>query len=278
MVESFAEVNGIKISYEIFGDGYPVVLVHGFGDTKEKWRAQTPELSKSFKVIRFDNRGAGSSDKPKDSYELDDFVEDIKALMDHLNIDKAHIIGWSLGGMLVQNFVLKYPERANKVILINTNAGTPDDSGPEAYKNMRIQKEKLKKEDPVKAFWSTARTSYYIKFRKQMEAEPSKKWYGLWSVDELIEESAKTIATEQEIELQGNVLKVHNTKDRLTKITNPVLLLTASHDRITPKSSMEEMNDLLPNSKIYVVDKAGHGSPLEKAPEVNQQIIEFLKD
>jgi len=278
MVESFAEVNGIKISYEIFGDGYPVLLVHGFGDTKEGWRAQTPELSKIYKVIRFDNRGAGNSDKPKDSYELDDFVEDIKGLLDHLNIDKAHIIGWSLGGMLVQNFVLKYPERANKIVLINTNAGTPDDSGPEAYKNMRIEKEKLKKEDPVKAFWSTARTSYYIKFRKQMEAEPSKKWYGLWSVEDLIEESSKSIATEQDIELQGNVLKVHNTKERLKNITNPVLLLTASHDRITPKSSMKEMHELLPNSTFYVVDKAGHGSPLEKAPEVNQEIINFLKE
>ena len=277
MVESFAEVNNIKISYEIFGDGYPVVLVHGFGDTKEGWRAQTPELSKSFKVIRFDNRGAGKSKCPEDKYELDDFVEDIKGLMDHLGIEKAHIIGWSLGGMLVQNFVLKYPERANKVVLINTNAGTPDESGPEVYKNMRLEKEKLKKEDPVKAFWSTARTSYYIKFRKQMEAEPSKKWYGLWSVEELIEESAKTIATEQEIELQGNVLKVHNTKDRLKNISNPVLLLTATHDRITPRSSMEEMHNLLPNSTFYVVEKAGHGSPLEKAPEVNQQILDFLK-
>ncbi|MBY8987294.1 MAG: alpha/beta hydrolase [Candidatus Lokiarchaeota archaeon] len=278
MVESFAEVNGIKISYEIFGDGYPVVLVHGFGDTKEGWRAQTPELSKKFKVIRFDNRGAGSSDKPRDRYELDDFVEDIKGLLDHLNIDNAHIIGWSLGGMLVQNFVLKYPERANKVVLINTNAGTPDESGPEVYKNMRIEKEKLKEEDPVKAFWSTARTGYHIKFRKQMEAEPSKKWYGLWSVEELIEESSKHIATEQEIELQGNVLKIHNTKDRLKNITNPVLLLAASHDRITPNSSMAEMHELLPNSTFYIVDKAGHGSPLEKAPEVNQQILDFLKD
>ncbi|NVM43676.1 MAG: alpha/beta hydrolase [Candidatus Lokiarchaeota archaeon] len=278
MVESFTEVNGIKICYEIFGDGYPVLLVHGFGDTKEGWRAQTPELSKNFKVIRFDNRGAGNSGRTKDKYELDDFVEDIKGLLDHLNIDKIHIIGWSLGGMLVQNFVLKYPERANKVVLINTNAGTPDESGPEAYKNMRLEKEKLKKEDPVKAFWSTARTGYYIKFRKQMEAEPSKKWYGLWSVDELIEESTKNIATEHEIELQGNVLKVHNTKDRLKNISNPVLLVTATHDRITPKSSMEEMHELLPNSTIHVVDKAGHNSPLEKVPEVNQQIMDFLKD
>ena len=277
MVESFAKVNSIKLSYEIFGDGYPVLLVHGFGATKESWIAQTPELAKYFKVIRFDNRGAGNSDKPKDSYALDDFVEDIKGLLQYLNIDKAHIIGWSLGGMLVQNFVLKYPEMANKVVLINTNYGTPDESGPDAYKNMRLEKEKLKKEDPVAAFWSTARTGFYIKFRKQMEADPSKKWYGLWSVEDLIEEDSKSIATEHEIELQGNVLKDHNTHDRLKEIQNPVLLITATHDRITPMSTMEEIHELLPNSTIYVVDKAGHDSPLQEAPEVNRKIIEFLK-
>ena len=72
-------------------------------------------------------------------------------------------------------------------------------------------------------------------------------------------------------------MKIHNTKERLKDITNPVLLLAASHDRITPKSSMAEMHELLPNSTFYVVDKAGHGSPLEKAPEVNQEIINFLK-
>ena len=273
-----AEVNGIKISYEVFGQGYPVLLVHGFGDTKEGWLAQTPELSKHFKVIRFDNRGAGSSEKPKGSYKLNDFVEDIKGLLDYLNIEKNHIVGWSLGGMLVQNFVLTYPERVDKVVLINTNPGAPDESGPEAYKNMRLQEEELKREDPTKAFWSTARTGYYIKFRKQMEANPSKKWYGLWSVNDLIDKSKLTSATDHEIELQGQVLKDHNTFDRLNEIKNPTLLMAASHDRVCPKTTMEEMHNQIPNSVFHVIQNAGHASPLEKAPEFNEKLIEFLKN
>ncbi len=278
MTELFAEVNGIKICYEIFGEGYPLLLVHGFVATKESWLAQVPDLSNHFKVIRFDNRGAGSSDKAESSYRLGDFVEDIKGLLDHLGISKANIIGWSLGGMLVQNYALKYPETVNKLVLINTNYGTPDESGPEAYKNTQIQQAELRKLDPAKAFWSGARIGFYIKFRKQMEKEPSKKWYGLWSAEDLIEQSTINPTTVHEIELQGEVLKEHNTAEKLNEITKPTLLLTASHDRITPRSTMEEIHNKMPNSTIHVIENAGHDSPLEKTPEVNRFIIDFLNN
>ena len=278
MTEQYAEVNGIKICYEIAGEGEPLLLVHGFGAKKENWIATFPELSKHFKVIRFDNRGAGRSDRPKGDYTMELFADDISSLMDFLDIKKANIIGWSLGGMIVQNFVLKYPEKVNKMILINSNHGFPDESGPIVYKNMRLDEQKSKKVDHVKAWWDSTRTSYHIKFRKEMEANPSKKWYGLWSAEERIAESIINPATAEDIEMQAAALKTHNTFNRLKTIQNPSLILAASHDRLTPRSSMEEIHNQLPNSKFIVIDKAGHSSPLEKAPEVNQAIIDFLKE
>jgi len=277
MKEAFALVNGVNICYEIRGDGDPVILVHGFGAKKESWIAQTDPLAKYFKVIRFDNRGAGKSDRPDGPYTMEVFADDINALLDFLKIEKTHIIGWSLGGMIVQNFVIKYPKRVNKMVLINTNYGTPDESGAEVYKNMRLADLKLGKEDPVKAFWQSTRTSYYIKFRKQMEAEPSKKWYKLWSVDDLIENNTIDPPTERDIILQAGAIATHHTLDRLHEIKNETFLITSSHDRITPQSVMEEMNERIPNSTLRIIDKAGHGSPLSRAPEINQMIIEFLK-
>ena len=117
MTELFAELKGVKICYELKGKGYPVILVHGFGAKKEDWIAQFGPLSEKFKVIRFDNRGAGKSDRPKTPYTMEVFADDIKGLMDYLKIKKAHIIGWSLGGMIVQNFVLKYPNYVNKLTM-----------------------------------------------------------------------------------------------------------------------------------------------------------------
>ena len=278
MKPTFALINGINICYEIHGEGEPILLVHGFGSKKESWIAQTEPLAKHFKVIRFDNRGAGKSDRPDDPYTMKVFADDINALLDFLGIEKTHIIGWSLGGMIVQNTVLKYPQRVNKMVLINTNYGTPDESGAEMYKDMRLNSLKLINEDPVKAFWQSTRTSYHIKFRKQMEAEPTKKWYGLWSVDDLIQNDITDPPTEKDIIMQAGAVSTHNTLEKLHEIKNDTLLITSSHDRIMPQSVMEEMHGKIPNSTLKVVDKAGHASPLSRAPEINKMIIEFLKN
>jgi len=278
MTEQYAEVNGVKLCYEIDGEGYPLFLIHGFGAKKESWIAQVPELSKHYKVITLDNRGAGKSERPEAEYTMEIFADDLNALMGHLGIEKANIAGWSLGGMIVQNFILKYPERVNKLILINTNHGFPDEGGPTVYKNMRLSELEMKKVDPAKAWWSGARSSFYIKFRKELEANPSKKWYGLWSAEELIELSTIDPPTEKDINMQGNALMTHDTYDRLDTIKNPTLIIAASHDRVMSKLSMEQFNEKIPNSTLVIIEKAGHSSPLSRAPEVNQTIIDFLKD
>ena len=277
MTELFADLKGLKICYEIKGKGYPVILVHGFGGKKESWIAQFGPLSEKFKVIRFDNRGAGKSDRPKTKYTMEVFADDIKGLMDYLKIKKAHIIGWSLGGMIVQNFVLKYPDYVNKVVLINTNYGFPDEQGPTVYKQMRLDELERLKKDPVKSFWDGAITSYHRTFRKKMEANSKKNFYGLWSVEDLIKESIIDPSTTEDIETQANALMTHNTFERLGDIKNGTLALTASHDRLTPKSVMIEIHEKIPNSTLKVIDKAGHGAPLSRAPEVNEMIIDFLE-
>jgi len=89
------------------GTGYPVIMHHGYGATGNIWIAQMKELSKYFKVITLDSRGSGKSDHPVNPYTLNILVEDLKGLMDSLKIEKAHVIGQSMGGWIAQNFVFK---------------------------------------------------------------------------------------------------------------------------------------------------------------------------
>ena len=278
----FADINGIKICYEIHGDGYPVILVHGFGSKKETWIAQIPPLSEYFKVIAFDNRGAGKSDRSEEPFTMEMFTGDIRGLMDFLKVEKTHIIGWSLGGMIVQEFVLKYPERVNKVVLINTAykvvGSGGDTKAKDMYIKMRLEDLKLLQRDPKESFWKSARASYYHKFRKQMMANTKKKFYGLWSVEEIIKERAIDPPTPRDIENQAHALNNFNTFERLSEIKNKTLLLTASHDRLLPKTVMIEMHERIPTSTLKIIDKAGHSSPISKAPEVNQTITDFLKE
>jgi pimeloyl-ACP methyl ester carboxylesterase len=274
MTEEFARIGDINLCYEIMGkdDGYPILLIHGFGVKKGVWMAQIGDLSKEFKVIRFDNRGAGKSSRPAGT-TMEIFADDTKNLMDFLEIEQAHVMGWSLGGMIAQNFVLKYPQKVNKLILICTVPGYPTEEGPEIYKKMRLHELEI---GPEKAFWETARANFHATYRREMEKDPKKNFFGIWSAEDYIEFLSEDPATPQDIINQAEALKTHNTYDKLKEIKNPTLLIAASHDRLTPQVSMERMHQDIPNSTLIVIEKAGHFAPMTRTPEVNKAIMEFL--
>jgi len=275
---TFADVNGIKICYEIQGEGDPVILVHGFGVKKEVWMCQYGPLSEKFKVIRFDNRGAGESDHPDELFTMEMLAGDIRGLMDALNIEKAHVVAWSLGGMFAQHFAIKYPERLNKLVLINTLPNWPggDEAGITMYVDSQLASIKAYQEDPIKAFFERAPMGYSRKFKKEMQEDTKKKFHGLFSVEDYAQMKTSNIPTPKDIENQANALKYHDVIDQLHLIKNETLIITADKDRQTPMSRNQLIHEKIPNSKIIVIHGAGHDSPLEKAPEINKHIIDFL--
>lgn len=278
MSELFAEVNGIKICYEVKGEEEPVFLIHGFGAKKESWIAQFGPLSEHFKVIRFDNRGSGKSDRPNQPYSMELFADDINGLMEYLKINKAHIFGVSVGGMIAQHFAVKYPNRVNKLILMNTTPKWPENkSGLEVYKQSKITSYEKRLKDPVKSFFESTPMSYTLKFRKEMKENPKKKFHGLFSAEDLIREDTINPATPQDIVNQAHALGTHNIIERLIEIKSETSIMCASNDRQMPKSVNLQIHERIPNSKFIVIEKAGHGSNKEKAPEVNKHIINFLK-
>jgi len=276
MVESFAEVNGIRLCYSIDGKGYSIILVNGFGSKKEGWMGQIPALSKKFKVISFDCRGSGKSDRPDMPYTMEMFADDIKGLMDFLNIEKAHCIGFSFGGMILQHFALKYPKKLEKLVLINSIPRIPEGYGPEMFIKSHLNGLELLKQDKVKAFWHGAKTGFYVKFRKEMEQNPKKKFYNLWSVEDLINYYSINPPSPIDIKNMAYALTTHDIYERLQEIKNKTLILAASHDKLVPKSVMLELHNKIPNSIFKIIEKAGHESIKEKAPLVNQALIDFL--
>ncbi len=278
MVEAFADINGIKICYKSQGEGFPILLLHGFGSKKESFMAQIPEFSKYFRVITIDMRGAGKSSRPDYHYTMDMFVDDVKGLIDHLSIRKINLIGLSFGGMVAQNFIVKYPESVKKLVLINTLPKIPGEFDPEPYIQARIKGLEFRKQDPVKAFWQSTQFGFYHKFRKKMLDNPKKKFYGLWSVEDLIEYYTTDPPTPQDIRNIAYSFRTHVAFNDLHKIKQKTLLLTASHDVLVPKEKMMEIHKLIPNSTLRVIESAGHESPKSKAPENNRTIIEILQE
>jgi len=278
MTEFYAHINGIEFCYEIHGKGYPIILIHGFGTRKENFKCQIPALSIEYKVITFDNRGAGKSERVKEPYTMETLADDIQELLDLLEVKKTHVLGISMGGIIAQQFVLQYPEYVNKLVLVNTVSGAPDNVGLEILKKNRLEQLELTKIDPEKAYWDNAHIWFYHKYRRELKANPKKKFFGIWSAEDEIRENTILMPTPLDIELQIEALKGFNTLERLYKIKNPTLLLAASHDKVCTKKSIEEMHKRIPNSIFRVIEKAGHESPKTRAPEVNNIILEYLKN
>jgi proline-specific peptidase len=270
-----AEVSGIKLFYEIHGDGYPLILLHGYGATHDIWIGQVSTLSKHFKVITYDSRGSGKSDHPKEKFTLDNLVEDLRELMDFLKIEKCHLVGQSMGGWVTQNFVLKYPHRVNKIALLGTNH---KGDGIYIFKDTLVDISELAKTDKEQAYWKYAKLTHHRRIIKEMQANPKKKFHGLWSAEDMMKELIENGMSSTDYELLANAVSVHSTLNKLQVIKNPVLLICASNDKLSPKLVMDEMHEKLPNSSLELIDNTAHHVFLEEAPKVNELLINFLKN
>jgi proline-specific peptidase len=279
MPENFANINGIKICYEIAGKGNPIILIHGITAKKEDWICQFKSLSENFRIIRFDNRGAGASDRPNEPYTMELYAEDLKSLMNFLNVEKAHIIGNSLGGMIVQTFAIKYPEKTNKIVLINTLPYfISDPKGFDMYINGLISGYEASQKDPETAFFNGSTINFTRNFRKLMMENPKRKFYDLFSAEDLIRESKNRPATPQDIRNQGNTLKNYNIVKKLNQIKKETLIICSAKDRQCPCNMSEKIHKEIQSSKLIVVQDAAHEVIKEKAPVINNYIKDFLTD
>lgn len=117
------KVNGVSIYYEVTGKGHPLVFIHGGGLESGSWHYQAAYFSKRYQVIAYDIRGHGKSEVQEESYSIVDCVEDLRQLLDHLEVQQACLAGLSMGGNIALSYTLDYPDRVNALILTGSNAG-----------------------------------------------------------------------------------------------------------------------------------------------------------
>lgn len=143
---NYVSVNNIKLYYEVYGQGEPLLLLHGNSESISSFRRQIPELSRHYKVIALDTRGQGRSteDGRKFTYEL--FAEDTKALLDHLRLDSVHILGWSDGGNTGLIMAIKYPSKVKSLSVMGANLYN-NSSSVKPWVNNALRKERLELSD-----------------------------------------------------------------------------------------------------------------------------------
>jgi 2-succinyl-6-hydroxy-2,4-cyclohexadiene-1-carboxylate synthase len=262
-----ASVKGIELHYRDVGEGFPVVLVHGFTGNSRNWALTIPALREEYRCISVDLRGHGLSAKPteREDYTVEKMAGDVHALLDQLQIDECYLVGHSMGGMVSQQFVLDRPEIVRALVLVDTAAAVEDMAG---YQDRFAERERLSRiaqESGMEAvFEEQLRLNPQ---RQQLEANPDfiQTWREqfLMTSPEAYMYGAHGMATRRPL------------TPELHRINVPTLIVCGVNDEPFLEPS-RRMHEAIPNSELVMLEGAGH-SPMFEAPlQFNEVLTGFL--
>lgn len=263
----FAQLKNTSTYYETYGTQTPLVLIHGLSGNSSAWRLLLPYLEKNFQLICYDMRGSGQTRFDGKAFSISDLADDLAALLDFLNINKAHILGHSMGGTIAQNFAARYPEKTNQLILLHS----------------RVQNSFVSQR-----FWEgmiNLRKKYAIPLQELVELGAS------WSFSPRFLENSDNIQmlkafvgnypypqSVENFELQANALKMFDGRVFASKLTMPTLIISGSEDILTPANPMRKLAKVLSHATYIEQEGGAHCSNIETPEWLAPVIIQFLHE
>ena len=259
-----AIVNGISMAYDDTGSGPVVMLIHGFPLCRKMWRPQFNALPDAgFRLLAPDLRGFGESDAPDGPYSIELFADDLVALLDYLEIDKAVVGGMSMGGYVLFNLLERYPERISGACFITTRAHADDAAGK--AQRLRLAQEVMKFGPDIIA----------ESFARILFAEES-----LHERPKLVGEVYGWMTGTDSRGLAGGLLAMRERKDYtdiLKTFTLPALAIGAEDDMAAPPEKAREIAAGIPGCRLRIIPHAGHMANLENPGAFNDCLLEFLR-
>ena len=263
-----AKVGDINLCYNIYGKGDPLILIAGIATAQNMWLPIIHSFSNNYHVVAFDNRGIGGSDKPAGSYSTRMMANDTVALMDHLRIKKAHILGGSLGGMIAQHIAIDHPQRVNRLILFSTSAGGPP-----------LQNMLLDLAAATTPKWDRSNSSLDgADLRKLMAGIAARSFNAPFNrlvIIPLAILMLKIGITKVPVG-QIDAMMTHNVIDRLNLIQAPTLVLTGSADRLMPPQSSNVLASKIKEAKLVTVKGGSHALAEGMSVRFIKEVLDFL--
>jgi pimeloyl-ACP methyl ester carboxylesterase len=246
--------------------GPAVVLIHGYTDNARDWVPLMPYLSKRYRLIVVDLRGHGRSGKPDCCYTRIDFAYDIKLLLDSLHIDKADVVGHSLGSIVAQTFAEYWPERTRRAVLISSTGGIrPGGKTKPQFDfagEIRQLKEPIDPDSPFMIAWWDSPTpvdpDFIRRQRRDSAAIPLRVWLAI------LDQGLR--ADDAYADLQGT----------LPRLTAPTLLIWGSKDPIMEEPARQSLRKALPHAEVKIFDGLGHNPFWEDPRAVAEVVNRFL--
>jgi 3-oxoadipate enol-lactonase len=255
------KVNDISMYYEVHGQGELLVLINGAGAGIEMLSRLIPIYSRDYRLVLFDNRGVGRTDKPEGPYTTQLMADDLAGLLDRLNIDSAHIHGTSMGGMIAQEFALRHPHKVKALILAVTHCGGAHSILPESDDMSRISK--LPPRAAAEAMLRLCITEKFISEKPE-------------SFQRLLAFTVEHPFVQTSLQNHAQAVAGHNTCDRLPEITAPTLILAGDADRVVPVGNSRILTTRIPDAELVIFKDAGH-MLVEAGDEPHRAAIDFLK-
>ncbi len=259
----FAENDGTKIYWEEQGSGPPLILVMGLGYTSEMWYRMLPAFAREYRTIIFDNRGVGRSSVPATPYAIADMAADAAAVMDSAEIDSAHVFGISMGGIIAQEFAIRYSDRVRSLILGCTHHG-----GHEAVVADREVFEVLMARGNMTAEEGIRAMVPYI-----YDASTPRE-----RIEEDLEIRRRTYPTSLGYFGQIQAILAFDARDRLSEISARTLVIHGENDRLVPAENGRLLNQLILNSKLIMLPEASHVFMTDRPEESINAVVSFLKE
>ena len=257
--------DGTRIHYEVTGKSgaTPVLMIQGLGASKNAWNLQRIAMATRFRIISFDNRGAGRSDKPAEPFTLEQMADDAIAVLDAAGIDTAHVVGASMGGVISQIVAVKFPHRVRSLTLVCT-----------ACRNHPWRQELLQtwaKTAADKGMIEVGKVAaqWVMSPRSFRRLVPAFTWMG------------PLAALRPRHSFVSQIDAILNTRedlvDQLSTITVPTMVIVGNQDILTPRGDSEEIAERIPNAELVVIAGAAHGLMMEHSSTFNRILIEFLQ-
>jgi 3-oxoadipate enol-lactonase len=249
-----------SIDYDVYGEGPALLLIGGLGFGRWAWFRQIPAFSRHFRTIAFDVRG---------ERELKGGVADLAAesvaLLEHLRIKKAHVLGTSLGGFVAQELALVRPDLVDRLVLVSTSYGRegPETMSPWSLADM-IGLPSLNAEKAVRRGLEAA-TSEAFRAQRPEEFEQIVSWR--------LADSPSLSAYYDQLRAGA---RFDISRD-VGRITSPTLVIHGSEDRFVPAANAVALAEAIPGARLRVLDDAGHLVFIERYADVNREVVAYLK-
>jgi pimeloyl-ACP methyl ester carboxylesterase len=260
----FALSGDVRIAYEERGDGPPLLLVHGLGYDHHGWGPQPALLAGDFRLLLVDNRGVGESDAPEGPYSVAELAADAVAVLEAARVERAHVVGVSLGGFVAQELAISHADRVDRLVLLSTSPGGPNQHPMPARTVAAFSAyQRLEREAALRLGVENSCGDRAVRDRPDLvdevyayrleRAPPIEPWRAQW--------------------IAGAEFDAF---DRIPEITAPTLALTGGGDVVIDPRNSELLAERIPGARLQVAPDRGHLLFWEEPELVARAVREFL--